>query len=658
MRKLLLPLLCTGLIATSAGAQTLFTYGGNPVSKQEFLRVYQKNSLNKKPDYSAPALREYLDLYSLFKMKVREADNMRLDTTAAISAELDNYRRQLAKNYLTDKEVTNRLSHEAYDRMKQEVHIAHILISCSQNALPADTLAAYHKADSLLTAITKGKADFATLARQYSDDRGTRETGGDIGYLTALQTLYVIENAAYTTPVGKVSGVIRTQFGYHIVKVLEKRPARGEVQVAQILIAAPKSKGEAGIAAAKLRADSVEQMLKRGVPFDTLVNKYSDDKFSLSEHGVLAPFGVGKMTPAFENAAFGLKKPGDVSQPVQTEYGWHIVKLMNHTPLKPYDSMESSLRRRIENDSRAGMAHDMFIAKIKAQHGFKEYPQNIEPLTQRVIALPDTGQKAGMFKASDFASMNAPVFEMGGTIYRQSDLMTFAEGLTRGRFMGPRAAVMNDIYHLYVDRTVNDFEEHHLADENVEFKNLMEEYRNGIMLFELMDRNVWGKAGRDSVGLKTYYGGHQSKYNWEPGFTGAIYKFRDQAALDAGLKLLNKNAMAKDETIYKAMNTESTPDAVSIQRGHYEFSKFPEVSQASIMQGKPSPAVKSTDGSNSFTVVVADKVYNGPSPKTLDEARGYVVAEYQDVLEKDWNAQLRAKYPVKVDEAVFKSMVK
>ena len=658
MRKLLLPILCTGFMATGAGAQTLFTYGGSPVSKQEFLRVYQKNSLNKKPDYSAPALHEYLDLYSLFKMKVREADNMHLDTSAAISAELDNYRRQLAKNYLTDKEVTNRLSHEAYDRMKQEVHVSHILISCPMNAQPADTLMAYRKTDSLRTAIVKGNADFATLAKQYSDDRGTRESGGDIGYLTALQTLYLFENAAYSTPVGKVSGIIRTQLGYHIVKVLDKRAARGDVQVAQILIGATRSKGEAGIAAAKLRADSVEQMLKRGVPFDTLVSKYSDDKYSVSEHGVLPVFGVGRMTPAFENAAFALKKPGDISQPVQTEYGWHIIRLISRTPLKPYDSLESSLRRRIENDSRAGIAHDMFIAKIKAQHGFKEYPQNIEPLTRRVMALPDTGQKAGIFKAADFSAMSAPVFEMGGVTYRQSDLMTFAETLTRGRFMGPRGAVMNDIYRLYVDRTVNDFEEHNLAEENVEFKNLMEEYRNGIMLFELMDRNVWGKAGRDSAGLKEYYGGHQSKYNWEPGFTGAIYKFRDQAALDAGMKLLNKNAMIKDETMYKTMNTESTPDAVSIQRGHYEFSKFPEVPQRSIVQGKASAAVKNTDGSNSFMVVVADKVYNGPSPKTLDEARGYVVAEYQDVLEKDWNTRLRAKYPLKVDEAVFNSMVR
>lgn len=656
MRKLILSCLAAGFTAFTLQAQTLFTYGGTPVSKAEFLRVYQKNSINKKVDFSEPALREYLDLYSLFKMKVREAEAIKLDTVPSIAAELDNYRHQLAKNYLTDKEVTAKLVNEAYNRMKEEVHVAHILISCSQAASPQDTATAYAKIDSLYKLITKGKADFAKLASEVSDDRGTRESGGDIGYMTALQTIYPFENAIYSTPVGKVSAPFRTQFGYHIVKVLDKRPSRGEVQVAHILLATPKSKGEEGVAAARRRADSVETMLRQGVSFDTLVARYSEDKLSKNEMGVLQPFGAGRMVPAFENAAFALKQPGDVSAPVQTEYGFHIIRLMRKIPLKPFDSLKDNINRRIENDGRAQVARDQFMAKIKQQHGFKDYPANLQAVINRFGQLPDTGARANSFRAADFKDMNAPVFELGGTKYTQSDFVAFAESLTRGRINGPKVAVTNDIYKMYVDRTVNDYEEHHLAETNADFRNLMEEYRNGIMLFELMDRNVWGKATRDTAGLKAFYASHPGKWQWEPGFLGTVYHFKDEASLRKGMAVLQKNITAKDEDVYKAMNIEGNPDALNITRGHYEFSRFKDVPQSAIVKGKISAPERQADGS--FTVVRADNVYTQPSAKTLDEARGYVVAEYQDSLEKNWNAELRAKYPLQVDNKVFQSMVK
>jgi len=656
MRKLFLLGLATGLLTTSLQAQTLFTFGNTPVSKQEFLRVYQKNSLNKKTDFSEPALREYLDLYSLFRMKVREAELQHMDTISSISTELNSYRRQLAKNYLTDKEARSKLTEEAYNRMKTEVHVAHILISCSPAASAQDTAKAYARIDSIYRASTTGKASFAALAKEFTDDKGTRDAGGDIGYLTSLQTFYAVENAAYNTKAGTISKPFRTQFGYHIVKVLDTRPGRGEVQVAQILISAPKSKGEAGIAEARTKAEMVEQQLKSGVPFDTLVTKYSDDKFSVNEHGVMPAFGVGRMTPAFEDAAFTLKNKGDISAPIQTEYGFHIIKLIEKTPLKPFDSVKDALQRRVDNDSRSEVAHEVFFNKIKQENGFKEYPENLQPLIDRLNALPDTGKDANTFRAQDFQKMSKPVFEIGKHQYLQSDLMNFAETITRGRLNGPKAAVVRDIYRIYVERTVNDFEENRLADTNPDFKNLMEEYRNGIMLFELTDRNVWSKASRDSVGLKSFYASHKDKYQWEPGFTGVVYKFKNEAAMKNGVKVIEANKNMKEEDLYKKLNTEETPDAVNIQRGHYEYSKFTDVPQSNLAKGKLSPAVKNSDGT--YTVVKVDEAYAAPTTKSLEEARGYAVAEYQDYLEKQWNTQLRAKYPVKVDEPVFKSMVK
>ncbi len=651
MRKLLLTCIASGLFISSGLAQTLFTYGKYPVTKQDFLRVYEKNSINKNPDLSEAALREYLDLYSLFRMKVKEAELQRVDTVTNIQHELDNYRKQLAKNYLTDEQVTNKLVREAYDRMKEDVSIAHILIMSPQNA---DTTNAYRKIDSIYQLISSGKADFDAMAKQFSEDKATRDNGGVVGYITALQTVYPIENMAYNTPVGKISKPFRSQFGYHIIRVIDKRPDAGEVKVAQILITTSKSKGEAGIAASRMRADSVEMLLKNGASFDDLVKKYSEDKFSVNDAGVIKPFGVGRMVPAFEQAAFALNNPGDISAPVQTEYGFHIIKLLEKYPLKPFDSLKVSIKHKVDGDSRAQMAHDIFFDKIKAKNGFKENKANFEAIVKKMQQIPDTGKSANNFKAADFRSMNQPVFTLAGKNYLQSDFVNYMETVTHGRLTGSKPVVVADLYKMYVNSVVNDFEEHKLVEENPDFKNLMEEYRDGIMLFELQDHIVWGKASKDSAGLKAFYEEHKNKYMWEAGFKGSVYKFKNEAAMKEGVKMLNDKAT--DEEIIKKLNVATTPDNLNIQRGRYEFSHFKDAPRSEIIAGKLTKGVKNDD--NSYTVVKVDEVYTQPTNKTLDEARGYVVAEYQDYLEKNWHAELRKKYPVKVNEEVFKTMVK
>ncbi len=655
MRKLVLSCITLGAFAFNGNAQTLFTYGPNSVSKDEFLRVYQKNSINKKVDFSEPALREYFDLYSLFKMKVKEAELQHLDTLTSIDNELSNYRKQLAKNYLTDEKVRANLIHEAYDRSKEEVEVAHILIFSSQMSASADTLVPYNKIDSIYKAIIAKKASFEEMAKKFSDDKASATDGGNIGYITALQTVYPIENVAYTTPVGKISAPFRSQFGYHIVKVLNKRPGRGEIQVAQIMAVAPKSKGEAGLEAARKKIDSVQRDLKAGASFESLVKKYSDDKFSVNEDGILPVFGVGKMTPAFENAAYNLKKAGDISAPVQTEYGYHIIKLIEKYPLKPFDSVEQRLKRQVEADSRAQVAHESFFNKIKQKNGFKEYPANLDAVSAKFIKIPDTGKAANTFKASDFSNMNQPLFTLAGKPYLQSDFVTYAESVTRGRLSGPKNLVTKDLYNMYVTSVVNNVEEHKLEDEHPEFKNMMNEYRDGIMLFELMDRNVWSKASKDTAGLRAYYESHKGKYQWEPGFMGAVYRFKNEKALKQGQQLLAQKSIS-DEDVIKKMNSDTLPDAVTIQRGHYEFSKFNEVPKDQIKANSVTSAKKNTDGT--YTVVKVGEVFTSPTVKSLEDARGYAVAEYQDYLEQEWNAQMKKKYPVKLDEQVFKTMVK
>ncbi|HRO42897.1 MAG TPA: peptidylprolyl isomerase [Flavipsychrobacter sp.] len=653
MRKLVLTIAASGLVITSGWGQTLFTYGSNPVTKQEFLRNYQKNALNKKPDFSEAALREYLDLYSLFRMKVKEAELQHMDTIPSIQRELDNYRKQLAKNYLTDAQVTNRLYREAYDRMKEERKVAHILLMAPANMGGEDTLKLFKRMDSIYTAITKKKADFGALASQYSEDRGSKERGGEIGFMTSLQTLYPFENAVYTTDIGKVSTPFRTQLGYHIVKVLEKRPARGEVQVAQILVSTPKSRGDEGVEAARKRVDSIQNDLKKGVDFSKLVTKYSDDKFTVNDGGVMEPFGVGRMIPAFEDAAFALKKPGDVSAPIQTEYGFHIIKLVQKNPLQPYDTLLSQIKRQVENDSRAQIARELYFEKVKQTNGYKEYPAQLEEVVKRMAAVPDTGENANTFKTSDFKDLNKTLFTLGGNNYTQHDFISFAENLTRGRLMGQKQVVVRDIYKLYTDRIINDFQEQKLVRENDDFRNLMQEYRDGIMLFELMDKNVWGKAGRDSAGLAAFFESTKGKYQWEPGFTGVVYRFKDETALNKGLKLLNAKKPDADEKIMEELNKDG--EALSVQQGRYEFSRMPSIAKDKLVKGKLSLPFRNEDGS--FLVVKANQIYNSTQQKSLDDARGYVVAEYQDYLEKKWNEQLRSKYPLKVEDNILRAMV-
>jgi peptidyl-prolyl cis-trans isomerase SurA len=309
----------------------------------------------------------------------------------------------------------------------------------------------------------------------------------------------------------------------------------------------------------------------------------------------------------------------------------------------------------VDNDSRSQTAREMFFEKMKQKNGFKEYAGNLDPLLKKVASIPDTGARANQFSASEYREMNKPLFALDGVEYKQNDLMKYAEDLTRGRLMGPKSAVLKDIYANYIKTIVTDKEEHRLVEEHEEFKNLMTEYRDGIMLFELMDRNVWGKASRDSAGLKTFYASRKDKYTWEPGFTGSVYRFKNEDALKEGKKLMADKKL-KDEDILKKMNVDNNPDAVTIQRGHYEFSKFTQFPRTAIVAGKATEPKKMDDGS--YSVVRVDQVFDQPTPKSLEDARGYVVAEYQDYLEKQWNDEIRKKYAVKLNEKEFKSLVK
>ncbi len=643
----------SGLLAfgcSSAFAQTLFTYGGYPVSKEEFLQVYEKNSLNKKPDYSDKAVKEYLDLYARFRMKVSEAEKLHLDTVNAIATELQGYRKQLAQNYMTDKKGIETLVNEAYTRLGKEIRVAHILVKTAQYASPEDSLRAWTKINNVYDLITKKKQSFEQLAKDSSDDKGSSANGGEIGYITALQTIYPFENVAYATPKGKMSKPFRTQFGYHIIKVIDERPSRGEVKVAQILISTPAADGEAAVQAGKLRADSVMAQLKAGADFGELAKKYSDDRFTKDEGGVIPPFGVGKMTPAFEDAAFALTKPGELSGPLKTEYGFHIIKLIAKEPLKPLDSVRSTLTRAVERDYRSVLARETYTNNLKKTYGFKEFPENYKKLS---IMIPESALQTAAF--DNIKKDKSPLFILQGKTFTAADYGNFAASMTGNRISGPKLSVMDNLYKMFTEKELYGLEEKQLDTKYPEFKALMKEYRDGIMLFELMDRNVWSKASKDSAGLEKFYETNKDKYMWGPSVTGDLYKAKNQKAADALTKALKKKNITSEEVL-KAVNTEKEPDLVTLELGRFMLDRFSDAFKTQITSGGVTKASPNDDGS--FTVLKADKLYKEPTFKTLAEARGFVIADYQEYLDKTWNDSLKAEYPVTVNQNVLQTIIR
>lgn len=639
---------CLSLTATQTNAQTLINIGNNKVSKEDFLKIYQKNAINGKVDYSDKAVNEYLDLYTLFRMKVAEANEMHLDTFHNVQLEIENYRNQLAQSYLTDKSTNEKLMKQAYERSKEEVEVAHILIATPPNK---DEKLALKTIDSLYQLIATNKATFEDLAVQFSDDKPSAKNGGNIGYITVLETDYIFEDAAYNTPVGKYSKPFKTNYGYHIVKVKNKRKSAGQVQVQQIMVQLTPTSGEQGKKAADAKLAKIQADLKAGKDFNTVVALYSDDKYSKNNNGLLEPFGTGQKAASIENAAFALKKVGDISEPVQTDYGYHIFKLVKKIPVGTYEETKESLGRQIETDARSAEAKKKAFEDLKKQIGYKEYPAELVKITEAVSTNPSLAQK---FEVAEFPNFTATLFEVNGKKYSQKDYITYVSELTRGRVQGSNPTkTLNDLYEMYTNKIVKDVQMDNLYKTNAEYRALLSEYMDGILLFDLMERNVWNKASSDTAGLNTYYANNKAKYVWKPSFEGKVFQSGNPEEMNELYNRVNKGEAIMD--VYNDMSSRrEKPAKISMQEGRFELFKFNTTPDQFVAEKPTKPFLNST----SYTVVFPSKVIAVEEVKSLGDARGFVVADYQDYLEKEWNASLKKKYPVKVDEKVLSTIIK
>lgn len=636
-------------VAAQDKKATLFTVAGQPVSVGDFEYVYTKNNINNQADYSEKSLRDYLNLYENFRLKVKEAEAMKLDTIASLKNELEGYRKQLAKSYLTDKEISDQLIREAYDHLSKEIDVSHILVRLDENANPADTAAAYKKIMDIKKRLNKGE-DFGTLAIQFSEDPSAKQNKGDIGYFTAFMTVYPFEAAAYQLKPGEVSNPVRTQFGYHLIKMNNMRKAQGDIHVAQLLLKFLPEMTDADKAAVKTKIDKIYSDLQSGaIKWEDAVAQFSEDRATKDKNGELQWFGTGKMLPEYEAAAFGIAKDGDLAKPIQTKLGWHIIKRLEKREIPPFDEIKNDLKKRVERDSRSSVAKNKLIDRIKRENNFQVFELN----KNIYLSTADSSVLSNSFNTKAMENLNNTVlFKLAGNEYKGDAFTSFLSKNVRRRNDKSKDALMNEYFEAWVDMACLNYEETQLENKKPDFKNLMQEYRDGILLFELTDRMVWGKALKDTVGLQAFYEQNKTKYMWPERAEAEIFNCSTKKVADAAYKMAQKGKSASD--IQAKLNKDAAKGKVSVITKKFEKEEYDVVDKAGWKVGI-SPLKMNADSTYQF--VYTRRIVQ-PEPKTLKEAKGFVVSDYQQALESSWLADLKNKYPIILNESVFRSLIK
>lgn len=653
---LLLPLFFSNSIAFAQNDDpVLFTVDDTPVHVSEFKYIYNKTN-GEKADYSRASLEEYLDLYKKFKLKVKRAKDMQLDTIPSLQKELEGYRRQLADSYLIDREVTDRLIQEAYEHQQQDVDISHILFSVPKNAAPADTLKLYQEALASLEKV-QDPILFTQVAKERSDDRSAKRNSGHLGYVTALfpDGYYSLETAAYDAPVGQVVGPLRTSAGYHLLKVNARRPARGEMEIGHILIRKPKPNSDGNPQAAKDKINSIYSTLQAGGTFEVLARDESQDKLTAAKGGYIGIFGINKYERAFEDAAFALAQDGDYTQPIETSVGYHIIKRISKRENQPFNIAKGRLEGKIKQDARFELAKRSMIERIKTEANFT-VQKNV--LNTFVESLEDEfltyKWKAPKEKSTE------TLLSFGGKDMEVSlgDFTDYLRRASRKRIqMGRTASIpqtVNSLLDDFVDERTLAYEERQLEKKYPEFKALMREYEEGILLFEATKMLVWDKASQDTTGLNSYYEQYaKDKYNWKKRATVSQYALKKDAAaqIDAVRKFAKKNT--PDATLAKFNSGDQkilSYESKTFEQGRNEVLDAMKWSVGNLSDNETSRQDQSL---NFFKIEQLIE----PQPKTLKEARGYVVADYQDFLEEKWLEELRKDYDIKVKPKVLAQLI-
>ena len=625
-------------------SQTLISYGTGTVSKDEFLRAYNKN----KPTITdkEKAMRDYLALYTNFKLKVAAAQELHLDTISQIRYDTQNFRDQIAANYLTDEKGMQALINEAAARSAKDLHVIYFSVPVADKASPSDTLKAYNAANEIYNRLKNGSTDYAATVTDVSLKFYPAKYV-DAGYVTAFSLPYELENIIYNTAPGSVSLPYRTSKSWLVFKVTDRRSNAGKWKVAQLLFAYPPNADYSVKLAVKEKADSVYRLLQKGMAFDAAAKQFSDDRMSYMTGGELPEFGTGKFNADFESHVFALKKDNDLTAPFETEFGYHIVKRLSHTSL-PVDASDAAylaeLKQKITQDTRINSERDLFAKETMTRTGFKRTAVTDADL----LRYADSVKKnyTADITGNQPISNKAIISFKDGTQIKGLEWLNFARSNSNAeQFIKADKALLNNFN---LQEVVN-YYKNHLENYNDDFKYQMLEFKEGNMLFEIMERTVWSKAGADSTGLLNYYNAHKENYKWENSADVLIFNCTDEKTAAETIEKL------KAGKAWQALSEESN-NKIQSDSGRYELSQIPgTVSAAAPAAGSFSTIVKNGDGTAAFVKYI--HVYGPNMQRSFPEARGLVINDYQNVLEQKWVEELRKKYPVKVNEALFRQML-
>ena len=625
-------------------SQTLFTYGNHAVSKDEFLRAYNKNKTatsNKEQ-----AIRDYLDLYIKFKLKVQAAKDLQLDTLPALQSDLENFRTQIEENYLKDDNEVNALVDEAFNRSQKDIHVQHFYVLLNDKMSPADTMKLYKAINEAYDELKKGRKDYAGIVSEIKEKIAPLQ-GNDMGWITVFTLPYEYENIVYRLRPGEVSKPYRSKKGWHIFENEEERPAVGKVQVAQILFAVP----DGNVALrdrAKQLADSVYEALQAGANFSKMAQKYSNDRNTFMNKGVMPEFGIAKYDGAFELAAFSLKNDSDISKPFQTVFGYHILKRLSRTPVpanKNDDAYMYNLKQEVLKDGRISLAKDKFLKEVLVKTGYKK---NNTVNEKDLWKVTDTFALANIKIASGKVNEKTVLFSFNNAKVTVGDWLQYVRNM-KSSSAGHEEKSYPQLLKDYVALAALENYKNRLQEFNPDFKYQLQEFKEGNMLFEVMERNVWSKAAADSDGLKKYYDDHKANYKWDSSADAILFSCANATVANAAIDQVNQGKKWKDIT--------NDNQQVQADSGRYELSQIPVAEKTNFSEGiVTAPVINNGDGTAIFSKII--KVYPANQQRSFADARGLVINDYQNYLEKKWIADLEKKYPVKVNENVLKTAFK
>lgn len=615
--------------------EVLFTVENEPVYTSEFISVYNKN-LELVKDESQKNIDTYLQLFVNYKLKLKEAQALGLDKKSTYLRELNGYKKQLSRNYLSDNKVTNALLEEAYSRMQNEVNARHILIRIDENARPQDTIAAYNEVLKLRNRVlTEG---FEAVQKDVHN--GKTIFAEDLGYFSAFKMVYDFENAAYNTKSGEVSQPFRTRFGFHIVNVIDNRPARGEASVAHIMVSDntknPNSNAEA-------RINEIFKRIQQGESFEALAKQFSEDKSSSSKGGKLEPFSGGQLSSMeFEDTAFNLKEKGEVSNPFKTEFGWHIIMLHGIKKLEPFDEIKGKLQAKIKRDSRSQLINASRVSALKKKYNVSED----QPALTYFSSIITKEYQRGNWTLPENFEGDKLLLKIKDKNLTYKDFGQFLIKSQR-RSVGVNSfqKIVEKNYMLFFENELLKYQEENLEAENEEYAKVVGEYRDGLLLFDLMETEIWNAAKKDSLALKKYYNDHKANYFFEERINAVVASSAKKSQIKNVMKLLEKDASA--ETIKNELNTNGEVN-VSFTTGEMNANH-----QALPKDFKFNVGTSKIYKHNDAYVVVKVNTVLPKTAKSYEEARGRVISDYQVYKEENWLKELANKYTVTINKSVL-----